>query len=137
MGLAERLAEKASRPRELVATGPNDRDWKRHRRGGTTGFLIMEDAGPNCMTCAGLGGLVFLPAGDAKLTRRVKAKSARTAVVARFSRDRKRYERQGLLVEEAALREPEGGRRVGASRVRVDGELHRSGFWRINKVLSV
>ena len=37
------------------------------------------------------------------LTRRAKAKSARHAVVVRFSRSRRRYERQGLLVEPKAL----------------------------------
>jgi hypothetical protein len=45
----------------------------------------------------------FLPAGDALLTRRVKAKSTRHAVVVRFSKSRRRYERQGLLVEPQAL----------------------------------
>ena len=103
----EQLQEKASRPPELVAISPLNRDWKCHRCGGMTGFLMMEDAGPNCMNCVGLGDLVFLPAGDANLTRRVKAKSQRSAVVVRFSRSRKRYERQGLLVEEAALNEAE------------------------------
>ena len=39
------------------------------------------------------------------LTRRVKAKSARHAVVVRFSKSRRRYERQGLLVEPRALRD--------------------------------
>jgi hypothetical protein len=39
------------------------------------------------------------------LTRRVKAKSARHAVVVRFSKSRRRYERQGLLVEPQALTE--------------------------------
>jgi hypothetical protein len=33
------------------------------------------------------------------LTRRAKAKSERHAVVVRFSKSRRRYERQGLLVE--------------------------------------
>jgi len=47
--------------------------------------------------------LSFLPAGDALLSRRVKAKSTRCAVVVRFSRSRRRYERQGLLVEPLAL----------------------------------
>jgi hypothetical protein len=46
-----------------------------------------------------------LPAGDALLTRRVKARSPRSAVVVRFSKSRKRYERQGLLVETQALAE--------------------------------
>jgi hypothetical protein len=99
----ERLQEKASRPPELVAISPLNRDWKCHHCGGTTGFLMMQDAGPSCMNCVGLGDLVFLPAGDANLTRRIKAKSQRSAVVVRFSRSRKRYERQGILVEEAAV----------------------------------
>ena len=47
--------------------------------------------------------LEFLPAGNTLLTRRAKAGSARHAVVVRFSKTRKRYERQGLLVEPAAL----------------------------------
>jgi hypothetical protein len=99
----EQLQEKASRPPELVAISPLNRDWKCHRCSGMTDFLMMEDAGPSCMKCVGLGDLVFLAAGDTGLTRRVKAKSQRTAVVVRFSRSRKRYERQGILVEEAAL----------------------------------
>jgi hypothetical protein len=47
--------------------------------------------------------LVFLPSGDAALTRRAKANSRLSAVVVRFSRAGKRYERQGILVEEHAL----------------------------------
>ena len=46
---------------------------------------------------------MFLPAGDAALTRRSRKYSALSAVVLKWSRARKRYERQGLLVEEAAL----------------------------------
>jgi hypothetical protein len=57
------------------------------------------------LRCIGLDDLQFLPAGDALLTRRVKAKSARSAVVVRFSRARGRYERQGLLVETHILAE--------------------------------
>ena len=37
------------------------------------------------------------------VTRRAKAKSAKYAVVVRFSKSRGRYERQGLLVEPQAL----------------------------------
>ncbi len=43
--------------------------------------------------------------GRCLLTRRAKAKSTRHAVVVRFSRTRRRYERQGLLVEPQALAE--------------------------------
>ena len=71
--------------------------------GGTDRFLKMEDAGPLCLTCADLDTLVFLPAGDAALTRRAKKASTLCAVVVRWSRSRRRYERQGTLVEPVAL----------------------------------
>jgi hypothetical protein len=101
----ERLAEKASKAPELVVVQPLNSDWTCHRCGGTGGLLIMENSGPACLGCMGLDDLEFLPAGDALLTRRVKAKSAKSAVVVRFSRTRKRYERQGLLVDPLALAE--------------------------------
>jgi hypothetical protein len=101
----ERLVEKASRAPELVVIQPLNRDWKCHRCGGTGGLLIMEPPGPACLRCAGLDDLELLPAGNALLTRRAKARSTRTAVVVRFSRSRGRYERQGLLVEPAPLAE--------------------------------
>ncbi len=63
----------------------------------------MEKDLPLCMSCADLEQLIFLPRGDAALTRRSKKYSTLTAVVVRFSRARKRYERQGILVEEEAL----------------------------------
>lgn len=103
----ERLEAKASRPPELVVIQPLQQDWVCHRCGGTGALLIMESAGPSCLPCAGLGGLEFLPAGDAALSRRAKAKSEVFAVVVRFSRARKRYERQGMLVQPEALREAE------------------------------
>lgn len=66
-------------------------------------LLAMEADQPLCLACAGLGDLEYLPAGDATLTRRAAKYSERKAVVVRFSRSRDRYERQGILVEEAAL----------------------------------
>ncbi len=104
----EKLKEKASKPPELVVIQPLNRDWKCHRCGDSGHFLIMEPPGPACLKCVGLDGLEFLPAGDAQLTRRAKAKSPRSAVVVRFSRTRGRYERQGLLVEAQALAEAQG-----------------------------
>jgi hypothetical protein len=101
----ERLAEKASRAPELVVIRPLNAAWTCHRCGGTGDLLMMENAGPTCLRCIGLDDLEFLSAGDALLTRRVKAKSARHAVVVRFSKSRRRYERQGLLVEPQALTE--------------------------------
>ena len=103
----ERLKEKASRAPELVVIQPLNREWACHRCGGTGDILMMEQPGPVCLGCAGLADLEFVPAGDALLTRRAKAKSARFAVVVRFSRARGRYERRGLLVEAQALSEAE------------------------------
>jgi hypothetical protein len=102
----ERIEEKINRAPEVVVILPLNKDWKCHRCGeGQSDFLMMEKPGPACLCCVGLGDLDFLPSGDALLTRRAKAKSARRAVVVRFSRNRKRYERQGLLVEPRALEE--------------------------------
>jgi hypothetical protein len=56
-----------------------------------------------CLNCADLDHLVFLPSGDAALTRRSRKYSGLSAVVVKWSRARKRYERQGLLVENEAL----------------------------------
>ncbi|HEY1382899.1 MAG TPA: hypothetical protein VGF43_04755 [Dongiaceae bacterium] len=97
------LAEKASRVPELVVVQPLNREWKCHRCGGGGDLLMMENRGPACLDCVGLGDLAFLPAGNALLTRRAKAQSKRSAVVVRFSRSRRRYERQGMLVEAGAL----------------------------------
>lgn len=63
----------------------------------------MQEDGPVCPECADLDHLQFLPSGNAALTRRAHRASELSAVVVRFSRTRKRYERQGLLVESAAL----------------------------------
>ena len=99
----ERLKEKASRAPDLVVIQPLNTEWTCHRCGGTGGLLMMESPGPACLRCVGLDDLEFLPSGDALLTRRTKAKSARFAVVVRYSRSRDRYERRGLLVEATAL----------------------------------
>lgn len=99
----ERLTEQTSRAPELVAVVPSHSEWACHRCGGTGDLLIMENPGPACLRCVGLDDLEFLPAGDALISRRVKARSTRYAVVVRFSRTRRRYERQGLLAEPQVL----------------------------------
>lgn len=96
------LAERTSRPPDLVVISPL-KDWSCAACEGTGELLMMDDTGPMCMSCAEMDHLVFLPAGDAALTRRAKQASRLSAVVVRFSRARRRYERQGLLVEEDAL----------------------------------
>jgi hypothetical protein len=70
-------------------------------------LLRLENQRPLCLACADLDHLVFLPAGDTALSRRSRKQSALSAVVVRFSRTRKRYERQGLLVELPALERAE------------------------------
>jgi hypothetical protein len=102
----QRLDEKQSRAPELVVVSAL-KEWSCSECGGTGDFLIMDGPGPLCLDCADLGHLVFLPRGDAALTRRAKKASSLSAVVVRFSRARKRYERQGLLVEEGALDQAE------------------------------
>lgn len=66
-------------------------------------IVLAGERGALCLACADLDHLVFLPSGDAALTRRARARSVLSAVVLKWSRARKRYERQGLLVEDAAL----------------------------------
>lgn len=74
---------------------------------GKGSFLFMESGRPLCLRCADLDHLVYLPSGDTALTRRARKYSTLSAVVLRFSRSRGRYERQGILVEEAALHRAE------------------------------
>lgn len=70
-------------------------------------FLRVENEKPLCMACADLDRLLFLPRGDTALTRRARKYSALSAVVLKFSKARGRYERQGVLVEPAALEQAE------------------------------
>jgi hypothetical protein len=78
-------------------------DWTCSTCAQTGDFLLMHEAGPVCRSCAGLDHLVFVPAGDALVSRRAKKASRVSAIVVRFSRSRKHYERQGILVEASAL----------------------------------
>ena len=100
--LPARAVERQSRPPELVVISPL-KDFTCTSCGSTGDLLLMEDAGPLCMDCADLGHLDYLPAGDAALTRRAKKASGLSAIVVRWSRSRKRYERQGILAESDAI----------------------------------
>ena len=70
-------------------------------------IALAGDRGALCLSCADLDHLAFLPSGDAALTRRARKHSTLSAVVLKWSRVRKRYERQGLLVENHALEQAE------------------------------
>lgn len=75
---------------------------------GRKAWITLErEKGALCLSCADLDHLTFLPTGDAALTRRARKHSTLSAVVLKFSRARKRYERQGLLVEDEALQKAE------------------------------
>ena len=67
----------------------------------------MGEQGALCLACADLDHLEFLPSGDAALTRRSRKYSKLAAVVLKFSKARKRYERKGLLVEQQAIAKAE------------------------------
>ena len=53
-------------------------------------ITLAEEEGALCLSCADLDHLIFLPAGDAALTRRARKHSTLVAVVLRWSRARKR-----------------------------------------------
>ncbi len=70
-------------------------------------ITLDEKKGALCLSCADLDHLIFLPSGDAALTTRSRRHSGLWAVVLKWSRARRRYERQGLLVESTALEKAE------------------------------
>ncbi|WP_079001880.1 MULTISPECIES: DUF2293 domain-containing protein [Streptomyces] len=72
-------------------------------RRGPLSLLVLEGGAPRCLDCADLGHLVFLSRGDTALTLRAREESTLSVVVVRFNRRGGRYERQGVLVEEAGL----------------------------------
>lgn len=70
-------------------------------------ITLAGEKGALCLECADLDHLAFLPAGNTALTRRARQYSSLSVVVLKWSRARKRYERQGLLVQEEAIKQAE------------------------------
>ena len=70
-------------------------------------ITLEKDRGALCLSCADLDHLQFLASGDAAVTRRATKHSKLRAVVLQWSRSRKRYERQGILVETEAIEKAE------------------------------
>ena len=66
-------------------------------------MIRMQAQGPLCLDCADLGHLEYLSRGNTALTRRATKHSPLRAVVVLWSRARKRYERQGILVTGEAI----------------------------------
>jgi hypothetical protein len=103
----QRVVEQQSKPPDLVVIWPRRAFTCTDCGESSEGLLLMEGPGPLCLACADLDHLVFLPSGNATLTRRARQGSRLSAVVVRFSKTRDRYERQGILVEETALADAE------------------------------
>jgi hypothetical protein len=101
----EQLEARQSKAPDLVVISPVN-DWICRScgvRGDAGEFMFLEDEAPHCLDCADFGHLVFLPAGNAAMSRRAKSESGLSALVMEFNRRRKRYQRLGILVEQAAL----------------------------------
>ena len=86
----------------IAASAPTCGDCK-DELGPGAWITLAGEKGALCLSCSDLEHLVFLPSGNTALTRRSKKYSTLSAVVLKWSRQRKRYERQGLLVQEPAL----------------------------------
>ncbi|WP_238845250.1 DUF2293 domain-containing protein [Nocardia terpenica] len=97
-----RLVERQNRAPDLTVVAAAE-SWSCCECAETGPYRIMSGAGPLCLTCADLDHLEFLPAGDAALSRRAKKESTLSAIVVRYNARRRRHEREGILVEEAAL----------------------------------
>lgn len=101
------MTQKKKQPNELtvfIASGGSKCDECGEELGNGAWITLQgAERKAACLSCADLDHLVFLPSGDTALTRRSRKHSGLSAVVLKWSRARKRYERQGLLVENAAI----------------------------------
>ena len=102
----KKLQEKLEKPPELVVfITVSDSQCSQCKKELPKGsFLFMDADQPHCLKCAGFSTLAFLPSGNAQLTRYAKKNSDISIIVVKFSRARKRYERQGILVHPEALK---------------------------------
>src|SRR5215813_3260677 len=87
----------------FISTRESSCDECGEKLGSRAWITLVGERGALCLFCADLDHLVFLQSGNAALTRRARNHSTLSAVVLKWSRARKRYERQGILVEEMGL----------------------------------
>ena len=104
--VSERNSERSDL-RVFITTRESRCDECQEDLGSKAWIMLAEEKGALCLSCADLDHLVYLPSGNAALTRRARQHSTLSAVVLKWSKARKRYERQGILVEEPALRQAE------------------------------
>lgn len=69
--------------------------------------MPLRPRGVSCLSCAGLDYLVYLPSGNTALTSRARKYSPLSLIVKKFSKSRRRNERQGVLVSAAGLAQAE------------------------------
>ena len=109
----ERILERVMKPQRkgelkvFISTRESTCDECGENLGSRAWITLAGEKGALCLTCADLDHLVFLASGDAALTRRARKHSTLSAVVLKWSSARKRYERQGLLVEQQGLEKAE------------------------------
>ncbi len=94
-------------PKVFITTRESVCDECGEELGRKAWITLAGERGALCLACADLDHLLFLPAGDTAVTRRARKHSTLAAVVLKWSQARKRYERQGLLVEAQALERAE------------------------------
>lgn len=70
-------------------------------------LFFIEEAESLCLSCAELDHLIFLASGNSSLTLKAKKYSSLVAIVLNYNHDKIRYERQGILIEERALKRAE------------------------------
>jgi hypothetical protein len=94
-------------PKVFITTHESVCDECGEELGSRAWIVLAGERGALCLACADMDHLAFLPSGDAAVTRRATRYSTLLAVVLKWSRARKRYERQGVLVENEALERAE------------------------------
>ena len=125
----------------------NSTCWECKQELGRSAWITLDrKKNAICLNCADLDHLVFLPSGDTALTRRSRKYSGLLAVVVKWSGARKRFERQGLLVENEALERAEeecagdeearklARARAAARRAELDLEYIRSFAGRVREI---
>jgi hypothetical protein len=100
---------KSGRPSEItVFITRHEGECAECKKAYFNGDLIrVEEKRVHCLDCADLGHLEYLPSGNTALTRRATKHSAIRAVVVRWSNTRRRYERQGILATQEAIKRAE------------------------------
>lgn len=76
----------------FITKGDSQCDECKEELGRKAWITLDRDKGALCLSCGDLDHLIFLPSGDAALTRRSRKYSTLSAVVLKWSSARKQYE---------------------------------------------